>query len=104
MISLSLAECLEALCIVSTHSNLSYINVTVCSSNHAKVLLLDALTLSSELSDSSERSSLRSLTTSVRVNLSINYEDVEVLTRSENVVETTVTDIVRSTVTTDNPL
>ena len=83
---------------------LSYIYITVSGSDHTQILLADALTLSSELSDSTERSSLRSLTTGVRVNLSIEHEDVHVLTRSNYVVETTVTDVVRGTVTTDDPL
>ena len=38
------------------------------------------------------------------INLSIQNEDVNVLTGSDYMVKTTVTDIVRSTVTTDNPL
>ena len=63
----------------------------------------DAL-LVKELSDSTERSSLRSLTAGVGVNLSIEHEDIHVLTRSNHVVETTVTDVVRSTVATDDPL
>ena len=71
---------------------------------HTEILLADALTLSSEMNDSIKRRSLRSLTTSVRVNLTIEHEDVHVLTRSNHVVETAVTNIVRSTVTTDDPL
>ena len=102
--SLSLADSLESLCVVSTHSNLSYVYITVSGSNHTQILLADALTLSSELSNSTKRSSLRGLTTGVRVNLSIEHENVNVLTRSNHVVETAVTDIVRSTVTTDDPL
>ena len=102
--SLSLADSLEALVVVSTHSNLCNIYVAVSCSNHTEILLADALTLGSELSDSAERSSLRGLTTGVRVNLSIEHEDVDVLTRSNHVVETAVTDVVRCTVTTDDPL
>ena len=48
-----------------------------------------------QLSDGTERSSLGGLTTSVRVNLSIEHEDVDVLTRSNHVVETAVTDVAR---------
>ena len=102
--SLSLADSLQGLSVVSTHSNLSYIYITVSGSDHTEILLADALALSSELSDSTKRSSLRSLTTGVRVNLSIEHEDVNVLTISNHVVETKLTDIVRSTVATDDPL
>ena len=104
MPSLGLADSLEGLCVVSAHSDLSYVYITVGGSNHTQILLADALTLSSELSDSAERCSLRSLTTSVRVNLSIEHEDVHVLTAGNHMVETAVTDVVRSTVTTDDPL
>ena len=83
---------------------LSYVDVTVCSLHQTEILFADTLTLSSELCDSTEWSRLRRLTTSVRVNLSIEYQDVNILTRSQYVVETTVTDIIRSTVTTDDPL
>ena len=52
---------------VCAHSNLCYVYITISGSNHTQILLADALTLSSELSDSTKRSSLRSLTTGVRV-------------------------------------
>jgi len=102
--SLGLADSLQGLCVVGAHSDLSYVYITVGGSNHTQILLADALTLSSELSDSAERSSLRGLTTGVRVNLSIEHEDVNVLAAGNHVVETAVTDVVRGTVTTDNPL
>ena len=95
MPSLGLADSLQGLSVVSTHSNLSYIYITVGSSDHTEILLADALTLGSELSDSAERRSLRGLTTGVRVNLSIEHEDIYIFTRSDDVVETTVTDVVR---------
>ena len=102
--SLSLADSLEGLSVVGAHSNLSDINITVGGGNHAEVLLADALTLSSELSDSTERSSLGSLTTGVGVHLSIEHEDVHIFAGSDDVVETAVTDVVGSTVATDDPL
>ena len=48
-----------------------------------------------QLSDGTERSSLGGLTTSVRVNLSIEHEDVYIFAAGDDVVETAVTDVVR---------
>jgi len=48
-----------------------------------------------ELSDSTKRCSLRGLTTCVRINLSIEHEDIYIFTRSDDVVETAVADVVR---------
>ena len=90
MPSLGLADSLQGLSVVSTHGNLSDIDVAVGGGNHTEILLADALTLGSELSDSTERGSLRGLATSVRVNLCIEHEDVDVLTRSEKGIETKV--------------
>ncbi|CUQ64791.1 Uncharacterised protein [Segatella copri] len=45
--------------IVSTHSYLSYVDVTICSLHQTEILLTDTLTLSSELCDSTEWSRLR---------------------------------------------
>ena len=58
----------------------------------------------SKLCDGTQRSGLRCLTTGVRINLSVDNEDVHILACCDNVVQTTVADIVRSTVATDNPL
>ena len=80
---------------VSTHSNLSDIDITIGGGNHTKILLADAFTLGSELSDSAERRSLRGLTTGVRVNLSIEHEDIYIFTAGNHVIETAVTDFVR---------
>ena len=44
------------------------------------------------------------MSTRVRVNLGVENKDVYVFARSDNVVQTAVTDVVRGTVATDNPL
>src|SRR5699024_6423735 len=103
-ICFSFTDSFQSLSLVSTHSDLCNIYITVSSSHQTEVFLTYALTSSSELSDSTYRSSLRRLTTCVRVNFSIQNEDVNVLTGSDYMVKTTITDIVRSTVTTNDPL
>ena len=78
--------------------------VTVSSSHQTEVFLAYTLTGSGKLGDSAYRGSLGRLTACVGVNLSIQYEDVDILTACDYMVETTVTDVVRGTVATDNPL
>ena len=46
--SLGLTDSLQGLSVVSTHSNLSDIDVAVSGSDHTQILLANALTLSSE--------------------------------------------------------
>ena len=104
MVSFSFSHGFHELVLISTHSYLSYIDIAIGDSHHAEVLLLRAFAGSSELSDSCSRGSFRGLTASVGVNFGIEDEDVDVVVGSEDVVNTAVTDIVRSTVTTDDPL
>ena len=104
VVSLGFAQSLQRLSLVSTHSNLGNINITVSRSHQAEVLLADTLAGSGKLGDGAERSSLGRLATGVGVNFGIEDEDIDVLAGSDNVVETAVTDVVRSTVATDNPL
>ena len=104
MPSLSLAECLQTLALVSTHSHLCYIYVAVGSLHETQVLLAHALAVGSKLSDGTDGRCLGSLTAGVGVNLGVDDEDVDILTRTDDMVQTTVTDVVGSTVTTDDPL
>ena len=103
-VSLSLADGLEALCVVGTHSNLCYVDVAIGCLHEAEVLLLDTLAGSSELSYGCDRSSLGRLATSVGVDLGVDNEDVDILAGSKDMVESAVADIVGSTVAADDPL
>ena len=82
-ISLRLADSLEGLSLVSAHSDLCYINISVRGSNHTEVFLTNALTHRSELSDSAERRCLGCLTTGVGVHLGIEHEDVDIFAGSD---------------------
>src|SRR5574344_1747694 len=103
-ISLCLSDGLQALSVVSTHSHLSHIHVAISGLHETEVFLSDALTTCCKLSNSTDWSSLGRLTTGIRINFCIEHEDVDVLARSESVVETSVTNIIRCAVTTNNPL
>ena len=91
---LGLADGLETLALVGTHSNLGYIYVAVCGLHQTQILLAHALAVGSKLCDGADGSGLRSLTAGIGVNLGVEYEYVHVLTATDNVVETAVTDVV----------
>ena len=61
------------------YGNLSDIDVAIGGGNHAETLLADALTLSGELSDGTEK---RSLTAGVGVNFNIEHEGVHIFAKS----------------------
>ena len=103
-ISLCLADSLQRLRLVSTHSDLCDIDISVSSSDHTKVFLAHALTHSSELRDSADRRCFGCLTTGVGIYLGIEHEDIHIFAGSNHMVETAVTDVVGSTVATYNPL
>ncbi len=103
MVALSLSKGLDALVVVSTHSNLSYIYIAVGHSDASQILVLDLLTSCCELSHSTQRSSLGSLTAGVGVNLGIEYQDVYILAGSDNVIQTAEADIVSPAVAAEDP-
>ena len=104
LVSFCFCECLDELVLVRSHGYLSNVYVTIAHSHHTEILLLNVLTTSSELSNSTLRCGLGSLSACVGVNLCIENENVNILTCSENVVKSAVTDIVSPSVTTDDPL
>ena len=104
VVCLCLADSLEGLGVVGTHRNLCAIYVAVCRSNQAEVFLADALACGGKLGDSAERGRLGCLTAGVRVNFGVEHDDVDVLARSEHVVETAETDVVCCAVTGDDTL
>ena len=63
----------------------------------------DRLTCSSELSDLTDAGSLGSLSAGVGVNLGIEYHDVDILTGSENVIQSAEADIVSPAVAAEDP-
>ena len=103
-VGFGLAECLEALCLVGAHCNLCNVNVSVGGLHEAEVFLGNAFAACSELCDSTDRRSLRSLAAGVGVNLGVEHEDVHVFARSKHVVETSVAYVVACTVAADNPM
>ena len=104
VVSFSFCNSLDTLIIVSTHSNVSNVNVAVAHCDTCKILLLNFLTCCCKLCNSACRSWLWRLTACIWVNFCIEYEDIYVFTGSDNVVKTAETDIVSPTVAAEDPL
>jgi hypothetical protein len=68
-----------------------------------EVLFPAALVSGRELGDRAPGSGLRRLATGVRVNLGIEHQDVHVLTRRKDVIETAVADVVGPAIPADDP-
>ena len=96
-------ENLQGLGVVCTEGDTAHVNVLVAHGDEAEVLLAGALTSGSEEGDCATVRGLGSLSTGVGVHFGIEDADVHVFARSHHVVETTVTDVVCPTVTTEDP-
>ena len=104
IVGLGLSEGLDGLSHIGTNTDGGDVDVSVTHSNLAEVLLEERLTTSGELGDGTHLSGLGLLTTSVGVHLGIEDHDVDVAAGGDDVVETTVTDIVGPTITTNAPV
>ena len=94
---------LESLSRVGAHGNLRHVDVTIAHSDLGQRLLLGHLAGSGELSNLAQVRSLGGLTASVGVDLGVEDEDVDVVARSQDVVQTTEADVVGPTVATEDP-
>ena len=103
VISFCFLEGIDVLIHISAHSNLSNVYVTVAHSHLAEVFLLGNFTACGKLSYSTRRRGLGGLTAGVGVNFGIENNYVDILTHSEYVVETAVTDIVCPAVAAECP-
>ena len=88
---------------VGTHRNLSHIYVAVRHGHHAEVLLAGRLTSRRKLRHSRARGRLGCLSAGVGVHGGVQHQHVHIQARSQNMVQTAVTNVVRPAITTDNP-
>ena len=103
-ISLSLSDCFNGLVEVSTHCDLSYIDISICHSHSCKVFLLCLFSTCCELCCSTGLCSLGGLSTCIRINLCIKYHDIDILLACKHMVNTAVSDIVSPSVSSEDPL
>ena len=103
-ICFSFCDSFYSLVEVSTHSDLCNVYVTVAHCDRSKVFFLSFFSACCELSDSTSLSRLRRLSTCIRVNFCIEYHYVDVFSTCKYVVNTTESDIVSRSVTTEDPL
>ena len=97
-------EAPECLIVISAHSDLCYVYIAIAHCDRSKVFLLSFFSACRELSDSTSLSRLRRLSTCIRVNFCIEYHYVDVFSTCKYVVNTTESDIVSPSVTTEDPL
>mmetsp|Transcript_40409 Transcript_40409/g.65524 ORF Transcript_40409/g.65524 Transcript_40409/m.65524 type:complete len:273 (-) Transcript_40409:2948-3766(-) len=90
--------------LVCTKSDTGNVDIRVLHCKHAQILLLPSLTGLCKQLDSSGRSGLGALSTSVAVHLRVKYQDVHLLPTGKNVIKTSIADIVGPTVATNDEL
>ena len=103
-ICLCLCNCFHCLVEICTHCDLCNIYITIAHSNSCKVFLLRLFTTGRELCCCTCLSSFWRLSACVGVNFCIKYHDVDILTACQYVVNSTESDIVSPSVTTEDPL
>ena len=104
VVCLRLVERLDRLRHIRVQSHRRHVHVAVRHRHQTHLLLVRQLTASSELLHCRHRGSLRLLASRVRVHFRIQNHDVHILARRQHVVHTSVTDIVRPTVSSNDPL
>ena len=103
VIVLGLVEGLDRSGGIGTHRDVGDVDVLVLHLHETEILLGLDLAGSRELGDRAGRRSLGSLTARVGVDFGVHDENLDVLAGGENMVETTVTDIVGPAVTAEDP-
>ena len=83
---------------------MSHIYITVAHRNHAQIFFAVRFTGSGKFCYRTDRRSFRHLTAGIRVHFRIQYQNIYVSARSDNVIQTAETDIVCPAVTADNPV
>src|SRR5207302_161050 len=100
---LGFGEGLDRLDVVAAHCDLGHVDVAVRHGQQPQILLAGALAVGGELGYSTARRGLGGLPAGVRVHLGIEYQDVDVATRCQHVIEATGPDVVSPPVAPDDP-
>ncbi len=103
IVAFRLGKGLDALVVVSAHSNLGNVYIAIAHSDAGQILFLDILTGSGELSDGTDRSSLGGLSAGVGVNLGVEHQNVHVLAGSDDVIQAAEADIISPAVAAEDP-
>ena len=103
VVGLGLVNGLEGLSRVGAHGDLRHVDVAVAHGDLGQGLLLGHLTGSGELSDLAQVRGLGGLAAGVGVDLGVEDEDVDVVARSQDVVQATEADVVGPAVAAEDP-
>ena len=94
---------LEDLVVIGSHGDLSDIDVAIGHCHRSEVFLADALAGRREFGDGADRGALRRLSAGVRIDFGVENQDVYVLARCDDVVQTAESDVVGPAVAADDP-
>ena len=103
-ISLSLRDRLHCLVEVSSHCDLSNIYIAIAHCNTCQIFLLGFLSACRELCHCTCLCSLGGLSTCVRVNFSIEYHNIDILSACKDMIQSTESDVISPSVSAENPL
>ena len=103
LVSFSFLHSPYELCRVSSHTYACNIYITIAHCHEAEVLLACTLACCSELGDRSSRCCLGCLSTGIGIDFRVENEDVDIFALSEDMVKSTVTDIICPSVSAEYP-
>src|SRR5262245_17092046 len=89
--------------VTSTHGHARDVNVTVADSFHGEIFFPCSFAPGSKFCDSCARRSLGHLAACVRIDFRIEHENVNIRASAEHVVETASSDVVRPTISPEEP-
>ncbi len=104
VVGFSFAEGFERLCLIGSHGHLSHVNITISGGNHTQILFAYALAGCRKFGNGTQWRCFGRLASGIGIDFGIQHQDVDVLARGNHVIQTTVTNVVCSSVTTNNPL
>ena len=93
----------QCLLIVCTHGNLGHVNITVCHGDLSQVFLFHYFTCSGKLCHLSGLGSLGGLAAGIGINFGVEYQDIDVFTAGNDVIQAAVTDIIGPAVAAEHP-
>ena len=89
--------------VVRAHGYPCHVHITVANGLHGQIFFRRGLAGKSKFGYTTQRCCLGHLTAGIGVHFSIQHQQVHIPTRRQHMVQTTVTDIVRPAITTNNP-
>src|SRR5579862_8342732 len=91
------------MCVVASHGDAGDVNRSVADGLHRQVFFAGVFAAGGEFRHRSARCCLGHLATSIGIDFCVEHQDVDVHTRSQNVIESTGADVIGPSVATHQP-